>query len=270
VVTAFLTEHRRGATFVAALLVPFAVAGALVPFRGTFANTAAALVLVAVVVALAVVGDRLSGVTASIFGAFWFDFFLTRPYDRLAISHRPDLETTISLLVVGVIVTELAARNRHHSRVSSEESTYVSMLRELSELAAGSSTSEVVIDSVERSLVPLLDLRACRFDVALADPPLARVEARGGVNHVGHDWPVREIGIPGPEAEIVIEWRGRAFGRFVLTPTPGHPVTLERRVVAVLLVRVVAAAMATETPEASTSRIVTTRERARVEPTGKD
>ena len=172
---------------------------------------------------------------------------MTRPYERFNISHRPDLETTIAIFVVGVIVTELAARSRRHSRVSDEESTYVSMIRDLTDLAAGSSRSAVVIESVERSLVPLLDLRACRFDATLANPPLARIISSGAVIHVGLDWPVSDIGIPGPAAEIVAEWRGRALGRFVLTPSTGQPVSLERRVVAVLLVNVVGASLATET-----------------------
>ena len=44
--------------------------------------------------------------------------------------------------------------------------------------------------------------------------------------------PPSRLGIPGPEAEIVARWRGRALGRFVLTPTPGDPISQERRAVA--------------------------------------
>ena len=242
-----LDTYRQRVALLLALIAPLGVAAVLVPFRGNFTNTAAALVLVASVVAIAVVGSRVSGFVASISAALWFDFFLTRPYYQFAISHRPDLETTIAIFVVGVIVTELAARSRHHSRVSNEESTYVSMIRDLTDLAARSSRSAVVIESVERSLVQLLDLRACRFDPTLANPPLARIISSGAAIHVGLDWPVSDIGIPGPAAEIVAEWRGRALGRFVLTPSTSHPVSLERRVVAVLLVNVVGASLATET-----------------------
>ncbi|HEV3186935.1 MAG TPA: DUF4118 domain-containing protein [Acidimicrobiales bacterium] len=238
--------YRRRLAFLLALLVPVGIAAVLVPFRGNFTTTAAALVLVACVVAIAVIGSRVSGFVASVSAALWFDFFLTRPYYQFAISHRPDLETTIAIFIVGVIVTELAARSRHHSLVSDEESTYVLMVRDLTDLAARSSRSTVVIENVERSLVSLLDLRACRFDTTLANPPLARIVSSGAVIHVGLDWPVGDIGIPGPEAEIVAEWRGRALGRFILTPSSGQPVSLERRVVAVLLASVVGASLATE------------------------
>jgi K+-sensing histidine kinase KdpD len=170
----FRTYRQRFAFFLA-LAAPLGVVVVLIPVRGNFTNTAAALVLVAGVVAIAVLGSRVSGFVASISAALWFDLSLTRPYYQFAIRHRPDLETTIAIFVVGVIVTELAARSRHHSRVSNEESTYVSMIRDLTDLAARSSKSAVVIESVERSLVPLLDLRACHFDPTLADHPLARI-----------------------------------------------------------------------------------------------
>jgi len=242
-----LRGYRSRVALLLALVVPVGVASVLVPFRGNFTTTAAALVLVAVVVAIAVLGSRVSGFVASASAALWFDFFLTKPFYQFAISRRPDLETTIAIFVVGVIVAELAARSRHHSRVANEESTYVSMIRDLTDLAARSTRSDAVIASVERTLVPLLDLRACRFDVALANPPLARIVSSGAVLHVGLDWPVGDIGIPGPEAEIIAGWRGHPLGRFVLTPSTGQPVSLERRVVAVLLVNVVGASLATET-----------------------
>ena len=77
------------------LVVPLVVAAALVPFRGNFASTAAALVLVLVVVAVACFGNRLAGWLAALSAAAWFDFFLTKPYERFAITHRPDVETTV-------------------------------------------------------------------------------------------------------------------------------------------------------------------------------
>jgi hypothetical protein len=67
--------------------------------------------------------------------------------------------------------------------------------------------------------------------------------SNGEVVHVGLHWPVGEIGIPGPEAEIPTEWRGLAMGRFVLTPTPGQPISVERRIVAVSLAKIVAASL---------------------------
>jgi hypothetical protein len=239
----YVREHRTALALLAAVLVPFGVAGAMVPYRGSFANTAAALVLVAVIEAIAIAGNRAAGLLASVSAALWFDLFLTAPYERLAISHRPDLETTICILVVGVIVTELAARSRHHHRRASAEKDYVAMIHDLADLAAGSAAASAIVEKATISLVELLDLRACRFEVVPVDPPLARIQSNGAVVHVGLRWPVGEIGIPGPEAEILAEWRGRIMGSFVLTPTPGLAVSLEQRVVAVSLAQLVGATL---------------------------
>jgi hypothetical protein len=228
--------------FALAVTAPLAVTAVLVPFRANFTNAGAALILVAVIVAVSLGGTRFTGFVASVFGALWFDFFLTRPYDELSISHRPDVETTICLLIVGLMVTELAARRRHYLRVSNEEGHYVAMVRELSDLAQHS--TEILLDRAEPMLIGLLDLRECRFDPHLSDPPLARILASGEVVHVGLHWPVDQMGIPGPEAEIVTRWRGRDLGRFVLTPTPGAVISQERRAVAALLVTVVASGLA--------------------------
>jgi hypothetical protein len=231
--------------FALAVTAPLAVAAALVPFRTSFTNAGAALILVAVIVAVSVGGNRVTGFVGSVFSALWFDFFLTRPYEQLSISHRPDVETTICLLVVGLTVSELAARSRHHLRASSQESRYVAMVRELTEVAQ-TATGDLLVERAEPMMVDLLSLRDCRFDVRPSDPPMARILASGEVVHVGMQWPVEEMGLPGPEAEIVTRWRGRTLGRFVLTPTPGEPVTQERRAVAALLATVVAAGLAND------------------------
>ncbi len=242
----FLQRYRPWMLLLAALVAPLAVAVIIVPFRSQFAGAAAALIFVAVIVTVSIFGNRLVGFVATLSSALWFDFFLTRPYDSLNISHRPDLETTICLLVVGLMVTELAARTRHLSRVSAEESGFIAEVRRLNEFANGPATGEEVIERAIPSLVWLLGLRECRFDSELVDPPLARIGPRGEVEHVGLQWPANEMGIPGPEAEIIVQWRGRTLGRFVLTPTPGEPISRERRVVAVLVTSVVAAALANQ------------------------
>ncbi len=236
-----LLAVRHRVAVVAGLVVPLIVSAVLVPFRGSFANTAAALVMVGVIVGVAVMGSRLTGVLASASAAAWFDFFLTKPYDRFTISHRPDLETTIAILVVGVLVSELAARSRRHWRAANSSTAYVEMIHGVAVLAADSAAVDTVIDQTTASLIRLLSLRACRFDRGLVDPPLGRIDADGTVAIAGMRWPATEIGLPGPEAEILAKWRGRVVGRFVVTPSPGAGVTMEQRIVAVAIADVFAA-----------------------------
>jgi K+-sensing histidine kinase KdpD len=239
-------QHRDRLAVAAGVVAPIVIAAVLVPFRGTFANTAAALVMVCVIGAVAVIGKRPAGVVASLSSAVWFDFFLTKPYDQFTISHRPDLETTIAILVVGVLVTELAARSRRHWQDANSSTAYVTMIHGIAVLAADSAPASDMVEQTNHSLIELLSLRACRFDRTLSDPPLAQIQSNGDVAHVGLRWPAREIGLPGPESEILAKWRGRVVGRFVVTPTPGAAVSLEQRIVAVALVDVFAAYLVSE------------------------
>ena len=59
-------RHRDVIALVAALVLPLGTAAIFVPFRSSFANTASALVLVAVIVAVAVAGNRFTGLVATV------------------------------------------------------------------------------------------------------------------------------------------------------------------------------------------------------------
>ena len=99
------------------------------------------------------------------------------------------------------------------------------------------------VDQATGVITELLHLRSCRFERRAPDRPFARIEGDGHIVHAGLSWPVESVGIPGPEAEILAQWRGRVLGRFALTPTPGMPVQLPDREVAVSLATVVGAAL---------------------------
>ena len=227
--------HRDQIALLAGVVLPLAVAGILVPFRPSFANTAAALILVAVIVAVAALGNRVAGFVATVSATVWFDFFLTRPYEKLDITHRADIETAVCLFVVGLIVTELAARNRHHRATAVEEADFVGLIHEVSELAASGAPSRSVVERVRKELVPLLHLRECRYESGATSHPMTQIEHDGQVVLGGRTWDVDELGLPGPAVELLVQIQGRTLGRFVLTPTPGTPVSLERRVVAVAI-----------------------------------
>ncbi len=52
------------------------------------------------------------------------------------------------------------------------------------------------------------------------------------------------MGLPGGEVELPVEYQGRFYGRYVLVPTPGRPISRERRIVASALADQVGAALA--------------------------
>jgi len=100
------TARRDLIAILAALAVPVVLTAALVPFRGSFPSTDAALTLLLMVAAIAACGCRLAGLAAAASAAGWFGYSLTRPYERSGIGHPADVRTTIVMLATGAIVAE--------------------------------------------------------------------------------------------------------------------------------------------------------------------
>ena len=200
-----------------------------------YAGSASALILVAVVVAVAANGSRAAGFLAACSASLWFDFFLLEPFERFSITQRPDIETAVSLLVVGIAVTELAARGRHHHVVANEESDYVAAIYGLSELVAAGAPAERVLAQASDELVELLHLRSCRYDPALSSHRVGQIEHDGSVYLGAIRWGAEHMGLPGKELELPVHARGQVVGGFVLEPTPAWPVSKKRRLVAVAI-----------------------------------
>jgi hypothetical protein len=231
-----------------AVLAPAAVAAALLPARDHIGNVNVALVLVVVVVAVAVWGRRLAAFAASASAAVWFDFFHTRPYYSFTITHRNDAITTALLLVVGVAVGELAVWSRKQQAAAAASSEDIARIHAVADLVADGRGMDQVTLAVAYELQHLLSLRTCRFDPSLPDHRTTRIEHDGGIVLDSVRWPVHDMGLPGKEVELLVQWAGRTFGRYVLVPSPGVPISLERRLVAVALADQVAAALASAQP----------------------
>ncbi len=152
----------------AGLAAPLALAAILVPFRASFPNTDAALALLLVVVAVAANGHRLAGILASVSVAVWFDFFLTRPYERFAITGRTDIETTVLLLVIGVAVTEIAVWGRRQHMAASRRAGYLDGINAAARAVATGDSPAALIEQVSGQLTELLALRSCRFQYGIA------------------------------------------------------------------------------------------------------
>jgi Domain of unknown function (DUF4118) len=238
---------RLGATPVAVLFAiagPFAIGWLLSPFRSTFAPQDAALVLVVVLVALATTGRRVVGLLAASSASIAFDFFFTQPYDHLAIAGRADIETTVLLGVVGIVVTEIALRGRRNLAFAEEESLHLAMLHDLAEMAASGEATEFLLIRCAAELSALLHLRDCRFEKSPPDAHLARLVPGGQILLGGRRFDAGRNGLPGREIELWVEGRNAYLGRFVLVPEPGRPVNLERRVVAASVAAQLGAALA--------------------------
>jgi hypothetical protein len=233
------------AAIVAALAAPLVAAAVLLPFRGSWSNTNVALLLVVVVVAVAASGNRFAGGLAAVSAAVWFDFFFTVPYERFTIRSSADVTTAVLLLLVGLAVSQLAARARRLKVIAITDARYLAQIHDSATLANRARFPDAVVDYVKEQLPGLLDLADCRFEYGalLGHPP--RLEPDGSVV-VGHTpWDVEQWGLPTQEIELRTFGNGQYYGRFMMKPNPGAKPSLQARLVAVTLADQAGRALAT-------------------------
>ena len=243
-------KHRDRIAFGTALAAPPAMAAVLLPWRATLQPTDVALLLVVVVVAVAANGRREPGLLAALGAAVWYDFFWTRPYQRFTITSRGDVETTVLLLLVGAAVSELAARGRRSRQTVRADTAYLTSIHAAANQASAGLTVPELIEQVRGQLTEVLALRAARFEQGsyLGHPP--RLNEHGELIWDSKPWNLEEHGMPDQEFELRARSNGRAWGRFMLTPTPGTAPSIQARRVAVILADQVGAALAGQaTPE---------------------
>jgi Domain of unknown function (DUF4118) len=239
---------RDRVAVLAALAAPLALAAILVPFRASFPNTDAALAMILVVVAVAANGYRLAGILAAVSAAVWFDFFLTRPYERFTITRSADIETTVLILVIGVAVTEIAVWGRRQHLAASRRAGYLEGINAAAEAVAVGGSPSVLIDQVCVQLTRLLALRSCRFEYGVAGLGRpARLRHDGQLTPGDPSREPESDGLPA-DTELLVENHGILQGRFMMSPQPGSRPTLEQRLVAVAFADQVGAALAASRP----------------------
>jgi hypothetical protein len=233
-------------------LGPIAVACALVPLRDQLNNANVALAMVVVVVLAGITGGTGVGALAAVVSALSFDFFHTEPYLSLTINSQDDVETTVLLLAVGLLVGAMASRASRARASAALGRSELRRIHGLAEQVSGGSAAADVILSAEEQLTQLLRLQSCRFEA----PPYAerrpRLERSGVVaGQTQHRITRGGFELPADGVELAVLARGREVGRFVMVPQPGAGVSLEERVVAVALADQVGAAIAGQPPSSS-------------------
>ena len=233
----------------AAIGGPIAMALLLVPWRSRLDAGDDALFLVIVIVAVATTGRRSAAATTAVVSALSFDFFLTRPYNSLRITSQDDLITELLLLVVGLAVGQMAARARLHRNQAAESRDEVVLLHSLTEMASSGQEPRLVIDTALDELKQLLYLRDCHFTRRDPGPIAARITPQGDLSLGDEIWPTPDLGLPTRQVDLPVRGGGWLLGHFLLTPTPGRPVTHHRLLVAVAVADQVGTALATDESE---------------------
>jgi hypothetical protein len=253
----FLRAHRS-LVVGAAAVVPFVACAVLSLFRDSIANTNAALGLVLLIVVAASTGIRAAGLVAALSSAAWFDYFLTAPFIRFAITDRADIETAVLLMLVGAAVSEVALWGRRQQAQASRGQGYLDgVVSTAATVGAGLTSTSSLIEHVGQQIVDVLEIDSCHFDPGGA-PVLATLNPDGTLTYNGQPYNVGRLGLPtDTEIELVIQSAGVTGGRFLLTAASGvaRP-TLDQLRVAVALANQVGAALASahrDGPAPSTS-----------------
>jgi hypothetical protein len=241
-------DAARAVGLAVAAFGPILVAGILVPFRDDLANANIVLVFVLVVVLGASVGTRWSGALSALIAAMSYDFFFTRPYQSLKIDSSDDIQTTVLLLVIGLIVAELVTFTRRHRAASEHRGDEITRLHRVAELVASDSDAEDVVLSVQAELIGLMALHDCRYEPPPYSSELPQLERNGAIAGDHRRWLGGEYALPEQGVEIPVLGRGRQFGRLVLVPDVSVGVSIEERVVAVALADQLGAAFAADSP----------------------
>lgn len=247
---AFRSPHRLPTEeigYVIAGIGPIVVAALLVPVRDDLVNTNLALILVVVVVLAAMAGGRGPGLLAAVVTTMSYDFFLTRPYLSLRIDSTDDIETTVILLVIGLLVGQLVVSARRSRRAAARGADEVARLHRVAEQAASGVPVEDIVRSVETELSGLLGLRECTFERPPFGSELPLLERTGAISGIRVRRYVGDaFALPVDGVALLVLGRGEEMGRLVLRPNADEGASLEERIVAVALSDQLGAALAAE------------------------
>jgi K+-sensing histidine kinase KdpD len=233
-----------GLALAAAVVAPLVVSATMALWRDSLNPGTVSVVLAGVVVAVASTGRRAAAVVAAVSATVWFDYFHTVPYNSFTIHERDEAITAAALLFVGLLAAEVQTRSLRRRELVEEGSNEISRIGAVTDLVASGTSVEDLLAIVNIELTDLLFLRSCRFEAEAGDGRSPAIERTGEVSYGSLRWRADKLGLPGDEVDLPIYALGRFGGRFVLTPTPGVPITFDRRIVAVALADQVGAAFA--------------------------
>jgi Domain of unknown function (DUF4118) len=230
------TDGRMGLGASVGALGSIAAAAGLVSVRDHFAQVNVVLILVLFVLLGAVIGGRTAGAASALVASFSFDFFHTTPYNSLKMDRAADIETTILLLVVGLVMGEIVVRADRIRYAVSGNRRELSRVHRVARLAADGETVEDLISALSAELTQALGLSRCFYERVPFVGTYARLENTGvitGANLVRYAKDGFELPQEGVELPVIVH--DETVGRFVLVPTPGRGISLERRLIAITL-----------------------------------
>lgn len=204
------------------MVLPVAVAVALVPLRDTVTASTATLILVLPVLFATIVAGRLTGVVAAAAAALSFDVLLTEPYHSFTIDAASDVESAIvlgviALVIIAVVSAGLDARGRATSRRAE-----LVILVAVAE-AAASGDRERMTACVTESLEEYLGLLTCDWSPGFGGTVGSVLRRSGRIERRD------EARLPDGYLEVPVVWGPTELGRLVMRSGSSRPFSLEER-----------------------------------------
>lgn len=208
---------------------------AMVGVRGEVSNANVVLVLVVFVLLGALVGGRLAGTFSAAAAALSFDFFHTQPYNSLKINSSDDIQTTLILLAIGVVVGEIGAWARRGRQAMKEDRGEIWRIHRVAEAVARGEPVDDLILSVAAEIAAALVLEDCHFEPPGSQNSLPQLDHDGRLPDHHHTYARGGVALPPEGVQLSVLGRGQELGRLVLVPAPGVVLSRERRMIAVAL-----------------------------------
>ena len=227
---------------IAGALLPILIAALLVPARERLDGATLVLILVVVVVSVATTGDRVAAAIAAIVAAASFDFFLTRPFGSLRITAAADIETTVMLLAIGLIVGQVAIAGRRRRGDADRARDELRRLELVADRIATEPVVQHLVEMVAGQVAELCDLERCDF--SLARPDGSELRPEGTMPDGPHRLVDGEFALPPDGVAVRVADRGATLGWLHLVPGAHNGLPLETRQVVVALANQLGAALA--------------------------
>lgn len=215
----------------------------LVPTREVVDNSVVALALACLVVAAGSIGGRMSAVVTAAYATLGFDFFHTMPYGHLKVRNLDDVLAMVLLVVLGVLAGGIADRLRA-LRARRSGMGEVRRLIRVTERASLGDSAEELTQQVAAELMETLQLRSCWYEPSPYVGALPEIESDGRLSSRVYRWARDGFELPPDGVAIPFRVAGRLEGRFVLGPSPGTAVSVDRRLLANAIVDQLGAVLA--------------------------
>ena len=151
----------------------------------------------------------------------WFDFFLTKPYERFSIQRAgADVQTTVLLALVAILVGEIALRRRKARAATSTARGEVLSLYVVAEMLAAGSKAAQVVPLVAEELRDLLFLIECRFDPDVHESRGPVLDRSGEPPLRKPQWDLDREGLPNRDVILPVEAGHHHLGSYLLRGPP--------------------------------------------------